>query len=307
MVRSLSITSAAPFRLGLCLPCLVAICAGQLCATAVCAQGAAETARQEQARKPAQQKTPRHVYTEDDLKRAQILIPEDAERAQLARKNSAPAANPENSTALGAQSNEKQIAIGDAARKFREEKIARESESAVNKQPGFHLGLPATSLAAPKPPGGLDPVVPPRIASPKLPQIILWGSQSAPVAPRASPHGKRVSPFQPRPFVPASHKPLAAPRAPAVFPRATLPNIATLAPSPAAPKILAAARLRLQPSAKSTNAITVRAGDSLWKLARMYLGRGSAWMCIAQANPGIRSPERLRIGQELNIPSSCHP
>src|SRR6266851_6806042 len=53
------------------------------------AQDVAEAARQEQARKTSQQKKTKHVYTDEDLKRAQILTPED--RAQVeARKNQQP-------------------------------------------------------------------------------------------------------------------------------------------------------------------------------------------------------------------------
>ncbi|HTB92587.1 MAG TPA: LysM peptidoglycan-binding domain-containing protein [Candidatus Sulfotelmatobacter sp.] len=59
-------------------------------------------------------------------------------------------------------------------------------------------------------------------------------------------------------------------------------------------------RPRVQPSS-----ITIRSGDSLWKLAASRLGSGAAWPCIAQANPQLRDPGLLRPGQLLVLPASC--
>jgi nucleoid-associated protein YgaU len=59
-------------------------------------------------------------------------------------------------------------------------------------------------------------------------------------------------------------------------------------------------RPRVQPSS-----ITIKSGDSLWKLAASQLGSGAAWTCIAQANPRLRDANRLRPGQILILPASC--
>jgi nucleoid-associated protein YgaU len=48
-------------------------------------------------------------------------------------------------------------------------------------------------------------------------------------------------------------------------------------------------------------AVTVRSGDSLWKLARQHLGRGDRWRALLKANPWIRSPNQLRIGSQIRI------
>src|SRR6267378_5995790 len=68
------------------------------------AQDVTDAAKQERARKESQQKKSKHVYTEEDLKRAQILTPED--RAQFeARKNQAvPDAGEKPQDALDAKS-----------------------------------------------------------------------------------------------------------------------------------------------------------------------------------------------------------
>jgi nucleoid-associated protein YgaU len=59
--------------------------------------------------------------------------------------------------------------------------------------------------------------------------------------------------------------------------------------------------LRVQPP----NSITVRTGDSLWKLAAAHLGQGSAWTCIAAANPQLQNANLLQPGQLLTLPTSC--
>jgi nucleoid-associated protein YgaU len=61
-------------------------------------------------------------------------------------------------------------------------------------------------------------------------------------------------------------------------------------------------RPRVQPSS-----ITIRSGDSLWKLAASQFGSGSAWPCIAHANPQLHNVNHLRPGQILSIPISCTP
>jgi LysM repeat protein len=53
--------------------------------------------------------------------------------------------------------------------------------------------------------------------------------------------------------------------------------------------------------------ITVKKGDSLWSLAREYLGHGSAWTCLAQTNPQILDYTHMSIGTPLQLPTSQAP
>jgi len=48
--------------------------------------------------------------------------------------------------------------------------------------------------------------------------------------------------------------------------------------------------------------IQVRKGDSLWSLAKKHLGHGSAWTCLASANPQIVDYTHLAVGSVLQIP-----
>ena len=49
----------------------------------------------------------------------------------------------------------------------------------------------------------------------------------------------------------------------------------------------------------------VNSGDSLWKLARAAFGNGTAWLCLAKANPEIQNPDLLLPGQRVQIPDHC--
>jgi nucleoid-associated protein YgaU len=52
----------------------------------------------------------------------------------------------------------------------------------------------------------------------------------------------------------------------------------------------------------SSGTVTVEKGASLWSLARKYLGRGSAWSCLASANPNIADYTHLAIGTTVLLP-----
>jgi nucleoid-associated protein YgaU len=53
----------------------------------------------------------------------------------------------------------------------------------------------------------------------------------------------------------------------------------------------------------SPQTITVSKGDSLWSLAEHHLGRGSAWSCLASANPQITDYTHLAVGTILQMPN----
>jgi len=69
--------------------------------------------------------------------------------------------------------------------------------------------------------------------------------------------------------------------------------------------VLVVPNTELLPRVQPTNSITVRFGDSLWKLAAAHLGQGSAWTCIAAANPQLQNANLLQPGRLLTLPTSC--
>jgi nucleoid-associated protein YgaU len=126
---------------------------------------------------------------------------------------------------------------------------------------------------------------------------------AAPALPAIAPKTLAVSPVvstvAPKaPVAPAA--PLAiAPKA-SVAPNSGLavaPRILPAQPAvPVAPKVSA-------PVASSVRTITVRRGDSLWKLAQQNLGQGLRWHDLVVANPNVSNPNRIAIGSRVLVPS----
>ena len=48
--------------------------------------------------------------------------------------------------------------------------------------------------------------------------------------------------------------------------------------------------------------VRVQPGDTLWKLAKEHLGRGTDWLLLAAINPQVGVPTRLRVGARVRLP-----
>jgi len=305
---------------------------GLVCASGLHAQDPAEAARQEKERKAAEGKTPHHVYTDDDLKRAKILTPED--QAKVAARKNNPTENKKEQAKGAGESAPGEESLGGVARRYRKEKAEREAARATGQgeRAQFPMKLPEATMAAPKMP-----------VQPKT------EGRAAESSPRRAEAG-RVSPFEPRPLrgVPSSGAVARvgpnAPREPGtralrVEPEAANGN-AALVPRKVErgdswwklakvylgsgarwqelrgmnrvearpPELLLLGSTVLVPAgvvvheAQVAKSVTVQKGDTLWGLARGHLGRGAAWKCLAEANPELGAPERLRIGQSILLP-----
>jgi LysM repeat protein len=162
------------------------------------AQDVADAARQEQARKQNQQKKSKHVYTDEDLKHAQILTPED--RAEVeARKARQPLPGEENAQEpLDAQALPPGEPLGDVARRYRKQReLLRLQQSAQ-----FHLPFIEETVHASPKPSVLAEIKPPVLDAPKVPVMPLRTIISIPSPP------PRVEPFQP----PVKRSPFEHPR-----------------------------------------------------------------------------------------------
>jgi nucleoid-associated protein YgaU len=146
-------------------------------------QSVAEAARQERARKQEQQKSAKHVYTEEDLKHPNILTPEDraqieAKKNECAQKNNCSPAAPQNPpAALDANSQTPGTSLGEVARQLRKQK---ELQALKPKQTEpFHLPFSTPALASPilperpaiRPPA--QPTLRPKTSSPKMPSNVF--------------------------------------------------------------------------------------------------------------------------------------
>jgi LysM repeat protein len=159
------------------------------------------------------------------------------------------------------------------------------------------MKMPVNSLATPKPlmaPGGVTPsMVVPRNSSRPMTNPLRRGTIAAgtsglaprprrfatdPMVPRTRnfPSGVasrgRISPFEPRPLL--------AGRAPSVS--VAVPLVAS--------------------DASHLERVTVKHGDTYWKIAREYLGRGSRWQELLAINPGASDPRTLAAGSEIFVP-----
>ena len=266
--------------LSLCFPGIVFVSCAVFGATQCSAQDVAEAARQERAQKESKQKKSKHVYTEQDLKRDQILTPED--RAQVeAKKNqlAAPAAE-KSQEAVDARSLPPDAPLGDVARHFRKQKQSQKLQQSAE----FHLPFAnAPALASPKPP--VMPLRPP---------------VSKPAPPRFAPYQPPVkrSPFE-RPKVFFSAPALVMPsRPPAVRVTPSKPA----APSPVAP--VAPVVPVVPKGTAKLNAVIVRPGDSLWKIAEQTLGKGLRWHELLSVNPTIRDANHIVVGSQIYLPAA---
>ena len=262
-VRSLSAA------LSLCFPAVLFFSCAMFLATECRAQDVADAAKQERARKDGEQKKPKHVYTDEDLKHAQILTPEDRAQVEARKNQQTPPAPEKSQDALDAQSVPSDAPLGDVARHFRKLKESQRLQQSAE----FHLPFAdAPVLASPNP------------VQPLLPHSFL---PAAPPAPRFSPYQPPVkrSPFA-RPKVFTAEPPLLAPSRPPVVRLAPAQPPAPVAPA----------------SSAKANVITVKRGDSLWKLAEQNLGKGLRWHELLSANPGISDPNRIVAGSHIVLP-----
>jgi nucleoid-associated protein YgaU len=215
------------------------------------AQDVAEAAKQERARKQAQQKKSKHVYTEEDLKRAQILTPEDRAELEAARKQTTPPSSQDSqqaagSRAVGGQAGNAPSAppldwpavatdadhlgvlpgfdvqplppgapLGDVARRYRQLKFSQQLQRSAE----FHLPfVEAPILASPKPMQPLRPPLP--VTKPTPPTLDFSAAPSAPIvrssSPRLAPLAPSLQPSRPLlPVIKPSH-PRFAPSQPIV-------------------------------------------------------------------------------------------
>ncbi len=291
--------------------------AGLVCAGGLHAQDAAEAARQEKARKAAESKSSHHVYTDDDLKRAKILTPEDQAKV-AARKNNSTDKKEEQAKG-GGEGAPGEESLGEVARRYRKEKAEREAARATGQgdRSQFPMKMPEGTMAAPK-----------MLVQPRTEE-------------RAA---GRVSPFEPRPLRVAPIMP-SAPREPGANLLRVKPEVAARnavmilrkvergdswwklaeiylgkgtrwrelrgmnAADSRPPELLLLGSTVLVPAEvvgrgrPAEKSVTVQKGDTLWRMAREHLGRGAAWQCLMAANPELGAPERLQIGQKVLLPA----
>ncbi|MGD0921586.1 MAG: LysM peptidoglycan-binding domain-containing protein [Terriglobia bacterium] len=272
------------------------ICVLCLCAAPGFAQSLGEIARQERARKQSQPARPSHVYTNEDMTRPQILLPEDQTRFQATREETKPTlAQPADKIPVISPWLD-EIPLGDVARHYRLQKQLQQGQQ-LSDLPG--LGS-ATPLAAPiisKPPS----VPVPTPAADPLKRSSLRGLTATEGRAIEGAGGVRVARGDSLWKLAKRH----------LGSGMKWRQLAALNPQLTDLQIIRVGewiRLPLAPSASQmAKMVRVHKGDTLWKLARVELGTGLAWECIAEANPHLQNVNLIYPGQPLAIPARCVP
>src|SRR6266851_384865 len=190
----------------------------------------------------------------------------EAARQERAQKESK---QKKSKQAIDAQSFPADHSLGDVARRFRKQKQSQKLQRSAE----FHLPFAdAPALASPKPP--VMPLRPP---------------VSNPAPPRFAPYQQPVkrSPFE---------RPKAFFSAPALVMPSRPPAVRVTPSQPAAP---------IPPSAPAKlNVVTIKPGDSLWKLAQQNLGKGLRWHDLLAVNPGIVDANHIVAGSQIYLPAT---
>jgi nucleoid-associated protein YgaU len=269
--------------LRLCVPGILFVCCAVFGATQCSAQDVAEAARQERTQKESKQKKTKHVYTERDLKRDQILTPEDRAQVEAKKNPAVPPAAEKSQDAVDAQSLPPDAPLGDVARRFRKQKESQKLERSAE----FHLPFAdAPALASPKPP--VMPLHPP-VSTPVPPKFVPYQSP------------RKRSPFE-RPRVFMSAPPRIIPSQPPAVRVAPARPAARASIAPVAPVVPVAPN-----GTAKLNAIVVKPGDSLWKIAAQKLGKGFRWHDLLAVNPGIVDANYIAVGSQIYLPAGVSP
>jgi len=252
------------------------------CAGAGFAQNLGDVARQERERKKEQAPVATYVYTNDDLKRPHILVPEDQERVLAARRI---AADP---TVQVSQ------AVGAVVAPALPDLVFPSSAGPA---------VAETALPAPAVPA---PVSTPTLSAPALPNL----ASAVPVegvtvrpesslqanSPRAASATNRAPSHEL--FVRASEKKIV---------RARAAGNSTSRSGYSRPQARRAILEREPVSLRADGLVTVERGDSLWKLAKRYLGKGARWRELAILNTQISNADVIHVGEWVRLPGGDVP
>jgi nucleoid-associated protein YgaU len=306
----------------------------------------AETARQEKARKPTESKShvytnddlqKPHILNEQDRARVEARKKSAPPPQTLEPAPSLDANDDSPAESLGEV----------ARRYRREKAADFAEQASRRKPPSpFPMDLSQPTFAAPAPIGPplssphahapLAPVAPPVAAS--KPRVGLAPLKRDPFSrpalspslrvPNPGPAPLILAPVKPSPVAPSAAVPVLSKRphgtlpafavvpVPAAKPAPVLspPPLARIAPAkpamispPLSSLLPAPPTSSVAPAISRDSKITVRPGDSLWKLSRRLLGAGSRWQDWLSVNPGLLDPHAVQPGMILVVPRATAP
>lgn len=260
-------------------------------------QSLGEIARQYRERRQENPSPATHIYDNDDLQRSHILLPEDKERFEVSKKKTEPpTAEPPVETAVSKPKVEAPVAIQIP----REPEIVKSSASETILHPAAHK--PRPEITTPELPA-LARAEAPRPAAAAPSQVVTARAKSDLQTMRAQgisqPSTVRIQSGDTLWKIAAKYLRggkdwmlLAAYNSQVRDPMRLPVGLSVTLPREA---------LRHRPEKE----ILVQRGDSLWKLARDYLGDSNAWTCLSRANPDLGNGRLIYPGQTLAVPPDC--
>jgi nucleoid-associated protein YgaU len=271
------------------------------CSVTSFAQSLGDIARQERERRKNQPVHAAHMYTNDDLQKSHILVPEDQARVVAAQKNGsapwvqaseppAPTAAPRRDATIRETAPVRISAVDIAHNR---PQPPRSSEAATSR-------LPAVTLKSAAPIRQDLPVVTVTLVSSEADFVghreIAKGAMREEIDPGTTARVRVV-------FGDSLWK-LAEQH---LGNGARWRELAALNPELSDPDHVQVGDWIRLPSAelKPAKRIVVRMGDTLWSVAQAEFGNPFAFTCIAYANPQIQSADLIRAGQALVLPETC--
>ena len=322
-------------------------------AASISAQDLGALAGEERARKQAEPPHEVHVYTNDDLARPKILVPEDDSKIrneqvtpepsaaksvhEEARQTVPPPAPLEGIAKIGteqvapeadnsaaplaeaAQPDSPPAPLGDIARRYREQKLAGQLHAQVEAQPSrsSHVytneDLARPTILTPEDHEVFEAAQKKLI--PAMEQkaleigVMEQGQFGLSLGDIARLHRRQVP-------IPQISQPnrfplllgMTAFGAPAIAKSVIRPPLRV---SHGVTRVVrpVSGKFRLRRTAQrltrtenlADQTITVKPGDTLWSLARQYLGQGNRWRELQKSNSRNRDPHYLRIGSQIRI------
>ena len=258
-------------------------------------QSLGDLARQERERQLSEPKHATHVYTNEDLAKPRILVPEDQARVQSGEKPK-PAASQPAAESAGDETPVDKLPLGDIARHDRALKEAARKAEPPPAIPPSVLSTPP--LAYPKFDHPMGSIAPPPVPVP----IVTTNVERGKVAPGEEiASGTRVRVQSGDTLWGLAQKYLGRGE--------DWMLLAVANPQFSDPThIPVGAWVRLpdksQPATPPAR-IRIQRGDTLSKLTQEYFGDGEAWQCLAQANPQIKNTNVVLVGQTLTLPKDC--
>jgi LysM repeat protein len=285
------------------------------------AQNLGDLARQERERKTNDSAAKPHVYTNEDLAKAKILAPEDEKRLEskqvaqpVTQPSTDPSAQPAPQFSMEPMPQPLTQPFAQPGPQFPAQALAQPAMALpVNLAPLAELPAVAAQPVAPVVNDAAD-----QTYNDSLPLGDIARRYRALKEEAQNSRARVNAPWQalnlPLPGTVKSHSlaDYARPVINSPYPLGAIPNIGTDAqPAPPlsfAPQVSVKTPNVKVPVERITDSarIQVRAGDTLWSLAKKYLGRGEEWVLLAMEN-ALGDPNHIRTGMWLRLPQDILP